>query len=100
MLVESPEALNIIKEGHIRSIISLLDKHGRNHKVCSQFLSCGTTHYTYKWGYYQNQTKEDKLIISEVTTTAISASFSSLWYTSTILTYDFSSEQIRIFSLD
>lgn len=33
MLVEIPEALNIIKEGHIKSIISLLDKHGRNHKV-------------------------------------------------------------------
>lgn len=33
VLVESPEALNIIKEGHVRSIISLLDKHGRNHKV-------------------------------------------------------------------
>ncbi|KAB1262046.1 Ryanodine receptor 2 [Camelus dromedarius] len=32
VLVESPEALNIIKEGHIKSIISLLDKHGRNHK--------------------------------------------------------------------
>lgn len=34
VLVESPEALNIIKEGHIKSIICLLDKHGRNHKVC------------------------------------------------------------------
>lgn len=33
VLVESPEALNIIKEGHIKSIISLLDKHGRNYKV-------------------------------------------------------------------
>lgn len=33
VLVESPEALNIIKEEHIKSIISLLDKHGRNHKV-------------------------------------------------------------------
>lgn len=33
VLVESPEALNIIKEEHITSIISLLDKHGRNHKV-------------------------------------------------------------------
>lgn len=33
MLVESPEALNIIKEGHVKSIISLLDKYGRNHKV-------------------------------------------------------------------
>lgn len=35
VLVESPEALNIIKEGHIKSIISLLEKHGRNHKVLS-----------------------------------------------------------------
>ena len=33
VLVESPEALNLIKEGHIKSIISLLDKHGRNYKV-------------------------------------------------------------------
>ncbi|GCB66000.1 hypothetical protein scyTo_0014941, partial [Scyliorhinus torazame] len=33
ILIESPEALNVIKEGHIKSIISLLDKHGRNHKV-------------------------------------------------------------------
>lgn len=37
VLVESPEALNIIKEGHIKSIISLLDKHGRNHKVSEPF---------------------------------------------------------------
>lgn len=34
MLIESPEVLNIIQENHIKSIISLLDKHGRNHKVC------------------------------------------------------------------
>lgn len=33
VLVESPEALNAIKEGHIHSIISFLDKHGCNHKV-------------------------------------------------------------------
>lgn len=39
VLVESPEALNIIKEGHIKSIISLLDKHGRNHKVCKPHLN-------------------------------------------------------------
>lgn len=38
VLVESPEALNIIKEGHIKSIISLLDKHGRNHKVHTSTL--------------------------------------------------------------
>ncbi|KAF4800675.1 ryanodine receptor 2 [Turdus rufiventris] len=36
VLVESPEALNIIKEGHIKSIICLLDKHGRNHKLEEQ----------------------------------------------------------------
>uniref|UniRef100_A0A096M2M4 Ryanodine receptor 2b (cardiac) n=1 Tax=Poecilia formosa TaxID=48698 RepID=A0A096M2M4_POEFO len=39
VLVESPEALNIIKEGHIKSIISLLDKHGRNHKVLDVLCS-------------------------------------------------------------
>lgn len=39
VLVESPEALNIIKEEHITSIISLLDKHGRNHKVHLQICT-------------------------------------------------------------
>lgn len=34
ILIESPEVLNIIQENHIKSIIALLDKHGRNHKVC------------------------------------------------------------------
>lgn len=38
VLIESPEVLNIIQENHIKSIISLLDKHGRNHKVCSMSL--------------------------------------------------------------
>ncbi|XP_076849219.1 ryanodine receptor 3 isoform X1 [Brachyhypopomus gauderio] len=33
ILTESPEALNIIQKAHIRSIISLLYKHGRNHKI-------------------------------------------------------------------
>ncbi|MGH0130872.1 UNVERIFIED_CONTAM: hypothetical protein FKN15_018335 [Acipenser sinensis] len=33
ILIESPEALNIIQRGHIKSVISLLEKHGRNHKV-------------------------------------------------------------------
>lgn len=33
VLVESPEALNTIKEGHIHSIIAFLDKHGYNYKV-------------------------------------------------------------------
>lgn len=47
VLIESPEVLNIIQENHIKSIISLLDKHGRNHKVRSvkQYLkrSAATT---------------------------------------------------------
>lgn len=33
VLVESPEALNAIKDGHIQAIISFLEKHGHNHKV-------------------------------------------------------------------
>lgn len=33
VLLESPEALNAVKENHIHSIISFLDKHGLNHKV-------------------------------------------------------------------
>jgi len=33
VLIESPESLNIIQKAHIKSIISLLYKHGRNHKV-------------------------------------------------------------------
>ena len=39
VLIESPEVLNIIQENHIKSIISLLDKHGRNHKVSEYYLS-------------------------------------------------------------
>uniref|UniRef100_A0A8C5PNN5 Ryanodine receptor 1 n=1 Tax=Leptobrachium leishanense TaxID=445787 RepID=A0A8C5PNN5_9ANUR len=39
VLIESPEVLNIIKEDHIKSIISLLDKHGRNHKVLDVLCS-------------------------------------------------------------
>ena len=39
VLIESPEVLNIIQENHIKSIISLLDKHGRNHKVCLPSLA-------------------------------------------------------------
>ena len=46
VLVESPEALNLIKEGHIKSIISLLDKHGRNHKVDSTQIPL---HYQAGW---------------------------------------------------
>ncbi|NXA99462.1 RYR2 protein, partial [Cnemophilus loriae] len=44
VLVESPEALNIIKEGHIKSIICLLDKHGRNHKVLDVLCSLCVCH--------------------------------------------------------
>lgn len=33
VLIDSPEALNMIKEKHIVTIISLIDKHGRDHKV-------------------------------------------------------------------
>ncbi|XP_038144308.1 ryanodine receptor 3 isoform X1 [Cyprinodon tularosa] len=39
VLVESPEALNIIQKGHIKSIISLLYKHGRNHKILDVLCS-------------------------------------------------------------
>ncbi|XP_010015146.1 PREDICTED: ryanodine receptor 3-like, partial [Nestor notabilis] len=39
ILIESPEALNIIAEDHIKSIISLLDKHGRNYKVLDVLCS-------------------------------------------------------------
>uniref|UniRef100_A0A6I8NPW3 Ryanodine receptor 3 n=1 Tax=Ornithorhynchus anatinus TaxID=9258 RepID=A0A6I8NPW3_ORNAN len=45
ILTESPEALTLITESHIKSIISLLDKHGRNPKVlvvlCSLCLCNG-----------------------------------------------------------
>ena len=33
VLIDSPEALTMIKEPHIQNIISLLDKHGRDPKV-------------------------------------------------------------------
>uniref|UniRef100_W5N4D0 Ryanodine receptor 3 n=1 Tax=Lepisosteus oculatus TaxID=7918 RepID=W5N4D0_LEPOC len=39
ILIESPEALNIIQKGHIKSIISLLDKHGRNYKILDVLCS-------------------------------------------------------------
>nr|XP_030130381.3 ryanodine receptor 3 isoform X5 [Taeniopygia guttata] len=39
ILIESPEALNLISEEHIKSIISLLDKHGRNYKVLDVLCS-------------------------------------------------------------
>nr|XP_055028049.1 ryanodine receptor 2 [Misgurnus anguillicaudatus] len=44
VLVESPEALNVIKEEHIKSIISLLDKHGRNHKILDVLCSLCVCH--------------------------------------------------------
>ncbi|XP_065815894.1 ryanodine receptor 2 [Labrus bergylta] len=44
VLVESPEALNVIKEGHIHSIISFLDKHGCNHKVLEVLCSLCVCH--------------------------------------------------------
>uniref|UniRef100_A0A667ZYR6 Ryanodine receptor 2b (cardiac) n=1 Tax=Myripristis murdjan TaxID=586833 RepID=A0A667ZYR6_9TELE len=44
VLLESPEALNVIKEGHIMSIISLLDKQGRNHKVLEVLSSLCVCH--------------------------------------------------------
>ncbi|XP_077442696.1 ryanodine receptor 3 [Stigmatopora argus] len=39
VLIESPEALNTIQRGHIKSIISLLYKHGRNHKILDVLCS-------------------------------------------------------------
>ncbi|XP_012989669.2 ryanodine receptor 2 isoform X4 [Esox lucius] len=44
VLVESPEALNVMKEANIKSIISLLDKHGRNHKVLDVLSSLCVCH--------------------------------------------------------
>ncbi|KAM9848015.1 LOW QUALITY PROTEIN: ryanodine receptor 2-like [Aulostomus maculatus] len=44
ILVESPEALNVIKEGHIYSVISFLDKHGCNHKVLELLCSLCVCH--------------------------------------------------------
>ena len=35
VLIDSPEALNMIKEKHIITIISLIDRHGRDPKVTS-----------------------------------------------------------------
>ncbi|KAB5561969.1 hypothetical protein PHYPO_G00012580 [Pangasianodon hypophthalmus] len=46
VLMESPEALSFIKEGHIRSIITLLDKHGRNHKILEVLCSLCVCHGT------------------------------------------------------
>lgn len=51
VLIESPEVLNIIQENHIKSIISLLDKHGRNHKVWLQtwFSNTNIYHFATHW---------------------------------------------------
>ena len=46
VLIDSPEALNVIKEHHIRTIISLIDKHGRDPKVTVLF-----THVSIIWLY-------------------------------------------------
>ncbi|XP_053538759.1 ryanodine receptor 2 isoform X6 [Ictalurus punctatus] len=46
VLMESPEALSFIKEEHIRSIITLLDKHGRNHKILEVLCSLCVCHGT------------------------------------------------------
>ncbi|XP_070398109.1 ryanodine receptor 2 isoform X1 [Nothobranchius furzeri] len=44
-LVESPEALNVVKDGHIQSIISFLQKHGHgNHKVLEVLRSLCVCH--------------------------------------------------------
>lgn len=39
ILIDSPEALNMIKERHIQGIISLLDRNGRDPKVLSVLSS-------------------------------------------------------------
>ncbi|XP_077586244.1 ryanodine receptor 2 [Stigmatopora nigra] len=44
VLVESPEALKVIKEGHIHAIIAFLDKHGCNHKVLEVLCSLCICH--------------------------------------------------------
>lgn len=54
VLTESPEALNMINEGHIKSVISLLEKVGRDPKVfiykIYMLLRC--------WMYYHRYVKE------------------------------------------
>ncbi|XP_039477547.1 ryanodine receptor 2 [Oreochromis aureus] len=44
VLVESPEALNAIKDQHIQSVISFLDKHGCNHRVLEVLCSLCVCH--------------------------------------------------------
>ncbi|XP_077528941.1 ryanodine receptor isoform X3 [Haemaphysalis longicornis] len=43
VLIDSPEALNILKEDHIKVIISLLEKHGRDPKVLDVLCSLCVT---------------------------------------------------------
>ncbi|XP_064490365.1 ryanodine receptor-like isoform X2 [Ornithodoros turicata] len=43
VLIDSPEALNIMKEDHIKVIISLLEKHGRDPKVLDVLCSLCVT---------------------------------------------------------
>lgn len=54
VLVESPQALNAIKEGHIQSIIAFLDKHGRNHKVWLTRLCFGWKMTQLMWQGFSN----------------------------------------------
>ncbi|XP_015230090.1 PREDICTED: ryanodine receptor 2-like [Cyprinodon variegatus] len=44
VLVESPEAITVIKSGHVQAIISFLEKHGRNHKVLEVLCSLCACH--------------------------------------------------------
>ncbi|XP_053730272.1 ryanodine receptor 2 [Synchiropus splendidus] len=44
VLVESPEALNVIKEEHIHAIVLFLDQHGFNHKVLEVLCSLCVCH--------------------------------------------------------
>ncbi|KAI5618783.1 ryanodine receptor 2 isoform X1 [Silurus asotus] len=46
VLMESPEALSFIKEEHVHSIITLLHKHGRNHKILEVLCSLCVCHGT------------------------------------------------------
>ena len=39
VLIDSPEALNMMKDTHIKVIISLLEKHGRDPKVLDVLCS-------------------------------------------------------------
>lgn len=49
VLLESPEALNGIKENHIHSVISFLDKHGLNHKVLMLHILAEILIFFYAW---------------------------------------------------